>query len=260
LQDTSTNGKHSDAKYHETSLLTRTIRRIRPILYRVVKIGVPKPGIGLYFHPSSVTFDEIGIFVHHLLITILDGKEFIRIVKLCPNLEDLGLWDDEFGEFIPALLDVLDHQPVMKLSVDLSLLDSNSVSRPAFSRITHFDVLALSGRSWAHWSPIASLPRLTHLCINGLVDFDVISNLLETCTLLQVLFLSIVSPFMLPNIPGDPIVRITALQDARLVLMEGYCWREADIDWKMGARGGFDLWTFGRRVCEARSRESNIYH
>ena len=255
MQDTSTNGKHSDAKYHETSLLTCTIRRLRPILYRVVKIGVPKPGIS----PSSVTFDEIGVFVHHLLLTIPDGKEFIRIVKLCPNLEDLSLWDGS-REFIPALLDVLDHQPVMKLSVDLSLLDSNSVSRPAFSRITHFDVLALSGRSWARWSPIASLPHLTHLCINGLVDFDVISNLLEKCTLLQVLFLSIISPLVHPNSPGDPIVRITALQDARLVLMEGYSWREANIDWKMGARGGFDLWTFGRMVCEARSRESNIYH
>jgi len=41
------------------------------------------------------------------------------------------------------------------------------------------------------------------------------------------------------------IVCITALQDARLVLMEGYSWGEAHIDWREGARGEFDLWSFG---------------
>lgn len=174
-------------------------------------------------------------------------------------MEELGYWDPDSADLTPAVLDVLDHQPVKKFSGDLPVLDAHSFSRPAFSKITHLDIYWLP---WERWSQLATLPHLTHMCINSAItNSSVVSKLLKECASLRVLIL-IVPPqknyhdYSAGLEQSDHAMEcIIALQDPRLILMDGYNWGQAMKDWKQGASGGFGLWDFGRKVCEARQCE-----
>ncbi|KAJ7185027.1 hypothetical protein C8R46DRAFT_470254 [Mycena filopes] len=222
--------------------LLRVCRRVfvwvEPLLYRVVIIPSNTAPILHPVRSKPSTFLQMA--VRHLFI----GPSKKDIIRSCSNT--VSLFID--GRLNTNLLDVLDQTHLQRLHFTLprSLAGwaSATLTRPAFLSLTHLELYQddedddLEDVTWSQFSPIASLPSLTHLCLSEFISSPILSDLVAECPQLVV----IVTVWWEGAFSVDAARSFAAsrtLTDPRVVLMVVGSYIE---DWKLGARGGADFW------------------
>jgi len=235
--------------------------RIRPQLYRVLrKLKIRSETLRSenheddidaqyqYFHRSSARLQDVGKFVRHLMIGPFKEDHVTDILKMCPEVEDLALWTGSSDT--RRNLPIIRLLPLRSLSANISQFLPEDFQGPAFSNLTHLDVILFAqDDAWGKWKVLTTLPKLTHLCLNSTVTLEVMQNLLSQCSHLRVLI-----NLSLYGTPQSSEGYLT-IEDPRLVLIDTY---EVDLvprDWEEGAYGRFDMWDFGERFVEARKRK-----
>lgn len=189
---------------------------------------------------------DVGIFVQHLLIDTGGGKgNGASVLELCPNVEDLALW---IGKNNKSHLPIIQHLPLRSFSADLSNWSANDLLVPAFSKLTHLDVIDFSEGEM--WNIVNSLPKLTHLSFNCIVELAVLQRLLSQCPLLS-LFIFDLSR----EARSTQSQEYHTINDSRLVLINSYRRNLIVKDWKESAYGRYGFWEFSERFSEARRRE-----
>ncbi|KAJ7888850.1 hypothetical protein B0H13DRAFT_2666306 [Mycena leptocephala] len=119
-------------------------------------------------------------------------------------------------------------------------------ARPVFAQLTHLDLPGHHTEQWAIFSPLASIPGLTHLFFSQDFISSLFNNILKHCKSLEVLAIVFSYLAMLKF-----TVLILGLQpssfDPRLVLLVV---ADRQADWETGARGGGDYWLAAERLAE----------
>jgi len=191
------------------------------------------------------------------MIGKLTEHQFIRILTLCPNATDIALWsgDVQTRSVIKKLLLQL---PLQRLSTELSHFQLSDFLTPSFMSITHLDILTMGSKrkEWKDWEILASLPKLTHLCINKNVEVDTIHNLLFQCGSLS-LSITVITPWS--HRPAKPSGSYHRIEDHRLILIDNYDITKMVADWEKGANGLSDVWDFGGLIRNARN-DAQIIH
>jgi hypothetical protein len=122
-------------------------------------------------------------------------------------------------------------------------------AHPLFAQITHLDLPGDHSEQWAAWSPLASIPWLTHLSFSEDFipsRFQIFDTILERCKSLQVLAIVFSYLAMLKFI--DPNLRLQPSSlDPRVVLVVV---ADRQADWEAGARGGDDYWIVAEGLVE----------
>ncbi|KAJ7185036.1 hypothetical protein C8R46DRAFT_470300 [Mycena filopes] len=235
------------ALQHTNSIpaLLRVCRRVfvwlEPLLYRVVVIPSDAAPILRPVQSKPATFLQRA--VRYLFITP-DMEDTLKIIIGCSNI--VGLLID--GTLRPDVLDVLDHMAVRRLNFTLPAALSEwapvTFTRPAFLFLTHLELYQGDDDdepevvTWSHFSPLASLPALTHLCFCQYISSDVLSNVAAECPQLVV----IVTAWwegMFFSADARSFAASLSFTDHRVVVMLVASYIE---DWKLGALGGTDFW------------------
>ncbi|KAJ7154255.1 hypothetical protein C8R46DRAFT_961262, partial [Mycena filopes] len=178
--------------------LLRVSRRvfiwIEPLLYRALRIdrsSVAK-AIERAMHRKPPSFFRQN--VRHLYLS--PSSEWSQInayalLRLCPRIVSLYV-DAHWSQ--PALLPILEHIPHARMWCgslrDLFGYRPLDLSHPFFHTITHLDIFEIMNyelNSAEICPALATLPALTHLCLNNGVPVGVLRRLLEQCAHLQVL-------------------------------------------------------------------------
>ncbi|KAJ7214659.1 hypothetical protein C8J57DRAFT_1538483 [Mycena rebaudengoi] len=119
---------------------------------------------------------------------------------------------------------------------------------PLFAHITHLDLPGNPNHQWAKWSPLALIPRLTHLSFSEdfLNNRSIFSAILQHCKSLQVL--AMVFPYLAML---KYVVLALELQpssfDPRVVFLAV---ADRQADWETEGRGGDDYWFAAERLVE----------
>ncbi|KAJ7916992.1 hypothetical protein B0H13DRAFT_2322774 [Mycena leptocephala] len=191
--------------------------------------------------------------VRYIQLVGVPIAEILEALAACNATINLALFDISYVKGDAALLDLLGAFSLQRLSARyLYWLNPNSpewdFAHPLFAQITHLDLPGNHSKQWANWSPLASIPRLTHLSfsedfLSGSSLFNVI---LEHCKSLQVLAMLFADL---------PMYKYTALLlrdeypdfDPRVVFL---LVRDRQTDWETGARGGNDYWIAAEGLVE----------
>jgi hypothetical protein len=163
-------------------------------------------------------------------------ETILKILLINPNLFDLVL--PEYPTSPPVPTEVRPQRltiPARSWGSDLGL------THPMFSSVTHLTLLQSSDYSserWERWSPLATLPALTHLCFTANVSRRILPQLLGACSGLH----TVVTTW-LTRAPSrarvDAFSYVLTTPDPRVVV--------TDVDyfydgWEKGAWTGNDLW------------------
>jgi hypothetical protein len=192
--------------------------------------------------------------VRHLF---LDGSsEFSEeeaeiLLRLCQNLVTFAAT----GVFSrPRQLPILAGMHVRRLSGCLNKLfgsrDAVDFGHPLFLSITHLDVFVDLADA-AMYTRLAAIPALTHLCLNGVIAWDIFHGLLADCSTLK----------LLVNVwnhqsasPAEKFADATPFVDARFVVAT---FMDYWADWEAGAEGRKDFWVAAEEFV-ARKRRGEI--
>jgi hypothetical protein len=143
---------------------------------------------------------------------------------------------------------------VRKLSGCLNKLfgsrDAVDFSHPLFLSITHLDVFVDLADA-AMYTRLATIPALTHLCLNGVIAWDIFRGLLADCSTLKLLVN--VWNHQLAS-PAEKFANATPFVDARFVVAT---FMDYWADWEAGAEGREDFWVAAEEFV-ARKRRGEI--
>ncbi|KAJ7150645.1 hypothetical protein C8R46DRAFT_1358174 [Mycena filopes] len=223
--------------------LLRVCRRVHvwvePLLYRIV---VNPHSTAPIIRPiQAKPADFLRMAVQHLFITP-DATNAADIILRCSGIHSLFL----DGILDAKSLDVLDQMGAIRrlnftLPSSLSGWAEVTFARPTFQRLTHLELFEDSvdqfAHSWHHWSPLASLPALTHLCLSDSISSLILSDVVAECAQLAVIVAA-----RWDTDGADRAQRFAetlTLTDSRLVVMAIESYTD---DWKRGAEGRDDFW------------------
>ncbi|KAJ7892695.1 hypothetical protein B0H13DRAFT_2665615 [Mycena leptocephala] len=243
--------------------LLRVARRvhiwIEPLLYRVIWVdphahATKTAAVRAAIHSKPADFFKAA--VRHLF---LDGSsEFSEeeaeiLLRLCQNLVTFAAT----GVFSrPRQLPILAGMHVRRLSGCLNKLfgsrDAVDFGHPLFLSITHLDVFVDLADA-AMYTRLAAIPALTHLCLNGVIAWDIFHGLLADCSTLK----------LLVNVwnhqsasPAEKFADATPFVDARFVVAT---FMDYWADWEAGRRGAGLLGSGGGICCEeAQGRDPSV--
>ena len=178
----------------------------------------------------------------------------MSVLELCPEVEDLALW---VGKQNKSHLSLIQRLPLRCFSADLSDWSANDLQGPAFSNLTHLDVIELAeSDDCERWNIVTSLPKLTHLSLNCIVGLPVLRYLLSQCPHLCLLIM--LELYGTDDTWAKSSEGYITIDDPRLVLINCYDQMNQVMgDWVENAHGRFGLWDFSERFVEARRRESS---
>ncbi|PPQ99676.1 hypothetical protein CVT24_009748 [Panaeolus cyanescens] len=224
----------------------RVYEWIRPLLFRVFDQIDRPPFPDFEAHKDMLNIAEIGPFAHHLVIgrihTSLDACTMIRHM---PNIRDLAIWYGlNMKPIIPALEGL---ENLQRLSCGLNGLDSDQLLLPAFTNLTHLELL--TPRNDWDFKVLESYKRLTHLSVYGAKDWecDTVETVLRSCVNLKVFVLTEDCRLGVP----EDIRNMCESHHTLLIFSNDVACHK---DWKRGAYGGDDYWVLAERLVDARKR------
>ncbi|KAK6966518.1 hypothetical protein R3P38DRAFT_3154196 [Favolaschia claudopus] len=214
---------------------------VEPMLYRVLVISdFDLPALAALRSKSSI-FKERA--VRHVYIEY-DGESAAQeLLSEFPGIESLVI----NGHHTQDLLQVMDALRPSRLNIwvpgtSISRWPAATLSRPLFSRVTHLDLYRDPEpedddrqASWEEgWSTLASLPALTHLCLDHSLARDIIRPIVENCISLKVMIAAFWSFHR-----GEEAAKFaqelpSTVRDLRVVVMTMAEFKE---DWERGCKG-----------------------
>ncbi|KAJ7166992.1 hypothetical protein C8R46DRAFT_1095719 [Mycena filopes] len=235
---------------------------IEPLLYTVIAFSEEDDPIIPAIQSKSPSF--LRNAVRHVFIgdkVFHAGWKFIfphcsRLVSLF--LDMIALDADD----VPQRLQFLDNMALQRLNIQVPQSGQGRwaqlVLRPmALGFLSHLELFTLnaSHSGWEDWSPLATLPALTHLCVSNTLSNAILVGAVAHCPHLIVIIAWYYEG-------GDELARAFAarlnVSDRRVVVMgvTGFDYIE---DWQCGARGGEDFWVRAERfVARKRAKEIPI--
>ncbi|KAJ7438915.1 hypothetical protein B0H11DRAFT_2293615 [Mycena galericulata] len=234
---------------HPTTIpvLLRVARRVRlwvePYLYRVVKVSshppysiiqedLLRPG------PQSKPASFYQNAVRHLYLD-QESEWSPEVLRVCTRTRSFSATGRSPN---PSLLLILLETDLRQLGVSLEHLFGGvryiDLNHPLFTSITHLDIFDDITESYYIQIPqqIASLPTLTHLCLNDHVPADILRAILSDCTNLHIL----VNLWHYSKVSeGRALARNPPLKDSRFVVG---MYQNYPREWEAGARGDNDCW------------------
>ncbi|KAJ7155214.1 hypothetical protein C8R46DRAFT_437716 [Mycena filopes] len=239
--------------------LLRVCRRVHvwvePLLYRILVIQRDSAPILASVQSKPSPF--LRLAVRHLFISprVADTA---NIILSCSDIHSLFL----DGTFDAKLLDILDQMRVRRLNLSLPSSLSGwpkaTLTRPTFLRLTHLELFKTARSqsahlSWHDWSPLASLPALTHLCLSGSISSHLLSDIVAECA--QLLVVATAWWDMTEGAErASRFAQSLTFTDPRVVVMAIDNYTD---DWKLGAEGGADFWVRAESFL-ARKRKGEI--
>ena len=259
---------------------TQHLPRFKPELYRIIRIDPNRPAtLPPFLFDETVSADcrvvdtkrlaTYGHWVQHVLLQSCHMTDLLDILKHCQNVEDLALCVVHGGSDQSLLEGLSLCRKLKKLTLlpsDFFYVPTIPFAHPAFSNITHLEIINFITNSWELWSQLTEMPRLTHLAIT--VDPALLTGivlcLLIGCKYLKLLIL------VNQNINDDPAYELEKswsnpshyklselgpiagwMLDSRVVLLNTSNLPLGDDpvgDWEMGARGGSDFWIIAEEI------------
>ncbi|KAF7377552.1 hypothetical protein MSAN_00177500 [Mycena sanguinolenta] len=229
--------------------LLRVSRRvcvwIEPLLYRVIGTDPGPSDSTIVQATRTKSADFFRYSVKHVYLGAAESytEAILPVLRLCSEIHSVA-YVDVHAE--PKLLELIKEFREIRrwsgflegLFVDPSAID---LSLAVFRSVTHmdmFDDVFMNSPSTARLcAGLAALPALTHLCLNRRVDGEILRNLLQGCSYLQLL----VNMWADRMNAMDMVAahRKAGIDDIRYVVVvcDDY-WS----DWDVGARGGKDFW------------------
>ncbi|KAJ7489623.1 hypothetical protein B0H11DRAFT_2191761 [Mycena galericulata] len=237
---------------------------IEPLFYKVANIyGLPrakatKPNTNfrhsvpaLYSLMKSKPASFFSDNVRHVQLVGVPVREILTALAACNATINLALFDVSCVKGDAALLELLGAFPLKRFSARENhwLCPGGwDFGHPLFAHITHLDLPGHHNEQWEKWSPLASIPRLTHLSFSE--DFrptpSTFSAILEHCKSLQVLAVVFSHTAMLKFLVGSLELQPSSF-DPRVALLAV---ADRQADWETGARGGDDYWLAAERLVE----------
>ncbi|KAJ7651323.1 hypothetical protein FB45DRAFT_997916 [Roridomyces roridus] len=225
---------------HLLAVASRVKTWIHPLLYRTVVVSCDpsdSPVDGLRSYTPKV-FSQIAELqgtsldsVRNLMLVDADDDQIAKILSACPKIQNLYIDLPVDRAPSDASLAALDALPLRHLYCDNRyVLRTDSLSQPFLENISHLELFEEVPRV-EHWSKLAQLPRLTHLC-TGDYHTDFCAFALEKCKSLHVLVVT-----MSPLSHWD---YLAVAKDSRFVMMNlssGFM-----DDWQRGVLHGQDYW------------------
>ncbi|CAA7260783.1 unnamed protein product [Cyclocybe aegerita] len=217
---------------------------VRPELYRIFT-QVSDREMDTFPRPD-MNLDDVGRFAYHLIIGgSRTSDEISRFLTACPNVYNLAIWSTEpIVDFLPQLRLL----PLRRLSANFRTLSDDEWLEPPFCNLEYIDVVRMRGHCWEDWNVLATLPRLTHIAVNSIVELQVIHNLLSECRHLK----SLVLLANTVNWSFSDAQELAGIRDDRLVLLEDTPACDNLMDWRLGARGKGDFWRYAEQISFAR--------
>ncbi|KAJ7289823.1 hypothetical protein C8J57DRAFT_1629052 [Mycena rebaudengoi] len=216
-------------------------------IYGFPRETVPKPNTNFRHSPASFFLDN----VRHVQLVGVPIAEILIALAACNATINLALFDVSCVKGDAALLEFLGEFPLKRLSAreNYWLCPGGwDFGHPLFAHITHLDLPGNPNHQWAKWSPLALIPRLTHLSFSEdfLNNRSIFSAILEHCKSLQVL--AMVFPYLAML---KYVVLALELQpssfDPRVVFLAV---ADRQADWETEGRGGDDYWIAAERLVE----------
>ncbi|KAF9526859.1 hypothetical protein CPB83DRAFT_857103 [Crepidotus variabilis] len=223
----------------------RVYEWLRPFLFRVLEIHVIHED-DLYFRPWLASLEDVGKFVRHLFVHSSNVEGTKRILGRCTNAHNVALWwDSTWIDSVtkPEGLGLLQtHTAIKTLSTEAEYLGLSNLPVGAYPHLTHLDILNTEHRSWEYWSPLSTLPSLSHLALTSPIVGNHAKQLLGLCKKLQMLIIF-----------NDPDKEdLLDIQDPRLLMIYDYHYSEGVSDFHAVMRSKPGLWEFADRLRHAR--------
>ncbi|KAJ7115140.1 hypothetical protein C8R43DRAFT_125409 [Mycena crocata] len=236
-------------------VLLRVCHRVRfwvePLLYKVLRMDKYSvlSAVEAALHYRETPLDFFRGVVEHIMFTMKlesEGWEMGAIPQLLRVNSSLisiaiGQYDSHSA---PKLHEILGDMRIRQMTLYLEWsagLELN-LRHPMFQSITHLairqDNIFVESEGWQQWSPLASLPELTHLCLPENVSRAIISDALAECPRLLVVVTAFWTDGQIWE--AQEFARTIAVSDPRVVVMAV---EDFHSDWETGARGGDDFWT-----------------
>ncbi|KAJ7483899.1 hypothetical protein B0H11DRAFT_1193551 [Mycena galericulata] len=236
------------AIYHPNLIpsLLRVARRVQlwvePYLYRII-VTHPGPPYTIvedailrptpHSKPASFYRDA----VRHVYLSHQHDVS-PEILQMFTRTRNLAMTATSSPELLPILLEM----DLRRLSLSLEdIFDSRQhidLKHPLFNSITHLDVFDAMGEIDAYIAPhLASLPALTHLCLNNRVPGHILRALLSDCPRLRLL---VNLWYYQKASSGRALADDPPVADRRFVVG---LYRDYQREWTAGARGEPDFWT-----------------
>ncbi|KAF8907949.1 hypothetical protein CPB84DRAFT_1768239, partial [Gymnopilus junonius] len=211
---------------------------VEPELYRVIRSGEGRVIPPLYTSESPTASLDIprlkrfGPHVRNILLQKRTSQEIESVLLHTPNVSNLAMWI--ISGTCAGLVPILESLPLRKLSFDPSYFFENYASdmsipfdQPLFRNLTHLEIINASS-SWSKWKQLATLPRLTHLALAGMVNQQLIDQILKSCLSLELVIMFYMN-----------------IGDVRVVLLKSV---SDHLDhWEKGARGDEDFWVTAQK-------------
>ncbi|KAJ7463981.1 hypothetical protein FB451DRAFT_1370402 [Mycena latifolia] len=209
---------------------------IEPLLYRVIVVeyDVETRLLAVEAAMESKPARFLQTTLRHLYLSGLPSRmpRYKNLLEHCPGIINLFLDVTFTSDLLPAL----SIMRLQKLAISVPFPSSLRLDHSLFLSVTHLDIYADdldNVGNWDEWSPLASLPVLTHLCLSDQMSNVILPQVVADCSkLLVVLILvdfSMAEEFSNALTVTDPRLVVTSVVD--------YV-----ADWERGAWGGDDMW------------------
>ncbi|KAJ7167003.1 hypothetical protein C8R46DRAFT_1351196 [Mycena filopes] len=233
---------------------------IEPLLYTVI-VSPRENDILTAIQSKSPTF--LCNAVRHVFLgneAFDTGWRFL--LPHCSRIVSLFLDVASLDVDVSQPLQFLDNTTLQRLNINVPESDearwAQLILRPTLSFLSHLELFAQndSTSGWDDWSPIASLPALTHLCMSNTLADAILVGAVAHCPRLVV----VVACYWdggEDQSASEFAARLT-VNDPRLVVLMTLV--EYKADWECGARGGEDFWVRAERfVARKRAKEIPIH-
>ncbi|KAJ7705425.1 hypothetical protein B0H17DRAFT_1037921 [Mycena rosella] len=231
---------------------------IEPLLYRVIRMDEDPMADAVRRATHAESPSLLQDSVRHLgLCSSFPVEEAYAFLKLCPGIVSLFSHD----QFVtPELLPIIQGMSQVRRwggslrklfgagkTIDLTL--------PFFHNVTHMDIFDLGAdfdtQICRSAVGLATMPALTHLCLNDQMQEEVLPSVFSQCPNLQV----VVNIWEYSD--REHALEVAAnppVSDVRLVIS---IYEDYWDDWEVGAHGGSDFWVAADAFV-ARKRKGEI--
>ncbi|KAK7039951.1 hypothetical protein R3P38DRAFT_2770077 [Favolaschia claudopus] len=218
---------------------------IEPLLYRTLIISDYDDAELVALRSKSLEFKKRA--VHHVFIEDNPNTRahVHKLISQLSGIQTLALNGYASDELLLAIYNLLPR----RLNVCAPLYNPSEWVRSTFAcscffLVTHLEIFhdpmpSMEDYDWDDWSVLASLPSLTHLCLERHSVAELLPLFFEKCTQLAVLIVAFWNPS--PETEAAEFVENVRVKDPRMVVMvfDAQFFKE---DWQRGVRSGDDFW------------------